>query len=309
MATPIVLDTDIGTDIDDVYALILAVASPELDVRAVSTVNNDVSLRSRIAKKILHLAGCGNIPVISGSGESLTPGENRGWCGYEGRGMDLSDVPIEPADRWAAADRIAQEAERAHLAGHPLTLVTIGAMTNAALAIERHPTSMALVERIVAMASNFAGFGPENARPEHNVACDPTAVQTVLESGIPITLVGLNVTCQTCLTRDDMRSLCSSSTPLARAIAAMHHIWLDFIQSDGSPMHDPLALAYTFRPDLLTVVRTDARLRPDLAEAGCIEFNPPTNGLVTRVQVATQVNAPVFLSLLHNRVRHAVSHE
>src|SRR5579871_4091962 len=86
---PLVLDTDIGTDIDDVYALILAAVSPECDLRAVTVVNCDVHLRARLARHILDLLGRRDVPVSMGASLSLTPGERRGWMGHEGLGLSL----------------------------------------------------------------------------------------------------------------------------------------------------------------------------------------------------------------------------
>src|SRR5579862_9891614 len=108
MSRPILLDTDIGTDIDDAYALVLAAASPELDLRAVTTVNHDVELRARIAKSLLRRLGRDDIPVAVGEQGSLTPGADRGWMGHEGVGIDLSDVsPERDFDRRNAVDLIA----------------------------------------------------------------------------------------------------------------------------------------------------------------------------------------------------------
>src|SRR5206468_7344631 len=84
---PVALDTDIGTDIDDVYALILAAVSPELDLKAVTTVNNDTNLRARLAKAVLSLLEKNDIPVAAGARESLTPGVSLGWMGHEGQGI------------------------------------------------------------------------------------------------------------------------------------------------------------------------------------------------------------------------------
>src|SRR5438034_9488316 len=119
MATALLLDTDIGTDIDDAYALVLAARSPEIDLRAVTTVNNDVLLRARIAKKLLRLMDRDDVPVASGSGASLTPGESRGWMGHEGIGIDLSDVHVPDLDPRPAAQVIADTCRVAAAEGNP----------------------------------------------------------------------------------------------------------------------------------------------------------------------------------------------
>src|SRR5262249_37361050 len=141
--SPVVLDTDIGTDIDDAYALLLAAVSPELDLRAVTTVNHDVDLRARIAKKLLRLLGRGDIPVAAGTGPSLTPGVTRGWGGHEGQGIVLSDTTSQDLAKQDAPRLLADLAEAAHAEGTPLTILPIGAMTNLAVAVEQYPEAMA----------------------------------------------------------------------------------------------------------------------------------------------------------------------
>jgi purine nucleosidase len=307
MPIPVVLDTDIGTDIDDAYALLLAALSPELDLRAVTTVNNDVELRSKIAGKLLRLLGRDDIPVASGSGVSLTPGVTRGWGGHEGRGIDLSDM--DPARDIASRDAaavIAAAARAAHDEGNPLTILPVGAITNVALALEKHPQEMRLVGRIVAMASTFEGFGRDCARGEHNVACDPIAMDRVLRSGIPITLIGLNVTRQTAMTREQVEVWAERGGPVAQAVAGMHRVWFDFIRSDRSSMHDPLAVAVAFRPELVHLRPVKASVWLDALHPGTIVYNPPSSEEVTSCRIAVSVQADDFHALLQERI-HSVA--
>lgn len=303
MPIPVVLDTDIGTDIDDAYALLLAVLSPELDLRAVTTVNNDVALRSKIAKKLLRLLGRDDVPVACGSGVALTPGVTRGWGGHEGRGIDLSKVdPARDIDSRDASTIIATAASAAHNEGNPLTLLPIGAMTNIALALEKYPQEMRLVGRIVAMASTFEGFGRDYARGEHNVACDPVAADRVLRSGIPITLIGLNVTRQTAMTREQVEAWAARGGPVAQAVVGMHRVWFDVIHNDRSAMHDPLAVAVAFRPELVHLLPVKASVWLDAPHPGTIIYNPPSPEEVTHCRIAASVQADEFHLLLQERI-------
>jgi purine nucleosidase len=306
MLLPIVLDTDIGTDIDDAYALILAAVSPEVDLRAVTTVNYDVCLRARIAKALLKLIGRSKVAVSAGACRSLTPGETRGWGGHEGRGINLTGIHFcQEPDFETAPAVIASAAVHARQEGSSLILVTIGAMTNAALALERYPAEMKQLGRIVAMASNFKGFGMENASGEHNVACDPDAVQRVLASGIQVTLIGLNVTRKTSLNLEQVDHIAAIGGPLADALVGMHRIWFEHIGQNSSPMHDALALVYAFRPDLFTTQAVTARVLHDAATPGTILFNPAEEGEVT-VNVATAVDLEGFEELFWGRILGAV---
>jgi purine nucleosidase len=295
----ILLDTDIGTDIDDAYALTLAAASPEVDLRGVTTVNNDTVLRARIARKLLNLLDRSDVPVIAGAAEPLTPGVGRGWLGHEGEGIDLADTA--PAGDFHALDSVARILHTGNEAR--VTLVTIGALTNvvrllALLNGEERPR----IERIVAMASTFEGYGPENARIEHNVACDPLAFRQMIESGIPVTLVGLNVTRQTTMTTRQVDDLESIGGPLACALVGMHRVWFRKIGKDQSPMHDALAVACVFRPDLLTTIPVVPSIT---GTDGAVVYNPPAAGQVTSVDIAVDADVGSFHDLLWARTLQA----
>jgi purine nucleosidase len=307
MAIPTLLDTDIGTDIDDAYALVFALNSPELELRAITTVNNDVTLRAKIAIELLRCMGRTDIPVAAGESAALTPGVNRGWLGNEGIGIDLSGVFVErDIDLRPAARVIAEEAYRAAESGEPLTLVTIGALTNAAHAFRQFPREMSALRRIVAMASCFGGHGEENARGEHNVACDPVALQVVLNSGVPVDLIGLNVTQQTAMSDQDLLRMEAMGGPLAEALSGMHRAWFRHILRDSSPMHDSLAVAAVFDSSVVRMEPVTARVLDGGAQPGAVEFNPPRDGEVTQVRVATDIDADAFHRLFFARVESAI---
>jgi purine nucleosidase len=317
-ARPIVLDTDIGTDIDDVYALIFAATSPELDLRAVTVVNNDVALRARLARRTLALLGRPDVPVRLGAALSLTPGERRGWIGQEGIGLDLPDEPTGEGVSASAPSKTTEDAARciatcaeaAHAAGTPLTVCTIGAMTNLALALRCYPEAARHIGQVVAMAADFGGFGPENARPEHNIACDPVAADIVLRSGLPVTLVGLNVTQQTAMTLADVEALARLGGPLASALVGMHRVWFSVIRNDRSPMHDGLALARLVDPSLLTLIPVAPHVCTHGSQTGFMTYSPPTDTTASgppACRIATAVDAPRFHALFQSRIQAAVS--
>jgi purine nucleosidase len=308
MAQRILLDTDIGTDIDDAYALVLAAVSPELDVRAVTTVNSDVALRGKIAKRILQHLGRDDVPVAIGEAGSLTPGVSRGFMGHEGRGIDLSTInPEVDFDSRSASQLMADASREAHGAGSPLTIITIGALTNLALALREYPADLALAGRVIAMASNFQGFGEENASGEHNVACDTVALEVVLKSRLPVTLIGLNVTKQTWMDREQVERLARLGGPLATNLASMHRIWFEAIGADRTPMHDGLAVAASFRPDLVALEAVSASVLHHASAPGTVLYNPPEPAEVTRCWIAKDVDAPAFLKLLEDRVAQAIT--
>jgi inosine-uridine nucleoside N-ribohydrolase len=299
----IFLDTDVGTDIDDAYALLLAAVSPELELVGVGTVNNDTVLRARIARKLLKLLGRPEIPVVAGRGEPYTEGISLGWMGHEGEGIDLSDPSLQP-DKTPLPEMFTRCVEECHHRNQPLMLVTIGAMTNAAWLLEALPAETAgKIGRIVAMASTWEGYGDSCAAREHNVACDTDAFDRVLKSGIPLTLVGLNVTRRTAMTAAQLQEIEAIGGPLAEALSGMHRVWFREIGRESSPMHDALAIAALFRPSVITTAPVAARV---LDRDGTVLYNTPAPGEVTHIEIAIDVDVEAYHALLWERTLEAV---
>lgn len=289
-----IIDTDIGTDIDDAYALLLAIASPELDVRGVTLVHGKVDIRARIALKLLKLAGREDIPVIPGESKPMNPERPIYWPGHEGRGLDFSDIEL-PAGDQSAMEFLASQANEDTI------LLPIGPMTNVGMAIRDYPSEMARYGGIVAMASTFNGFGPENAGGEHNIALDPEAAETVLDSGIPILLAGLNVTLQTSLTRRMVQEISAAGTPLARFMSLMTEDWFSVVGRDTTAMHDSLAVAVSFAPDLVETVPVRAEV--DKIMAGFITYFEAED---SPVRICTSLDAGRFQKLFFSRILEAV---
>ena len=298
------LDTDVGTDIDDAYALVLAATSPELELRAVTTVGANTFRRAEIALKLLSVTGH-PAPVAVGSGVPLGRVPWLGWDGYEGQGLDLSDVNWR-TDTYplAAPHLIADLAQAAHDEGRPLTFLGIGPLTNLALALKLYPEATRRLARVVWMGADFEGFGRENARSEHNVACDPLAAEIVLSSGLPVTVVGYNVGIQTRLSRTDLDELCELGGPLADALSGLHEVWFRWIGRDHSPMYDPLTVFATFREGLIETVPTTAHVDLTVSELGTVVFEPGDESAPHLV--VTNFDLPGFQALQRERLRRAV---
>jgi purine nucleosidase len=260
---PIVIDTDVGADPDDALALILALASPEVDVRGVTIVSGDVRWRARIATRLLGMAGRSDIPVFLGDGQpdEMSGVEGQGLLGLPYDGPEAT-VQTTPAVDWLLA-----ESRR-----DPFHLVAIGPLTNVAAAIEADRefagrllglTVMGglLDERTMPIAWQRAiqESGP-GAWPDYNTMCDPVAALTVAGCGVPITWVTLDVTMRAPL-RAAARGLLPSHHPLSAALGRMidawHASWFPTAlppPDDPSPvpsdavaiLHDPLAVAALF---------------------------------------------------------------
>ncbi len=257
MKRAIVLDTDIGSDVDDALALALALASPELELVAVTTVGAESRLRARVARKLLELAGRPDVPVYAGCRLPVLAGPEFGASGHEGVGI------LEPGEEPRVEGEHAVDALlRLFAAKRDLELVAIGPLTNVAVALMKDPDFAARVPRLTAMGGNIRGAaygGHEFPRGvEYNVCADPHASLLVLRAGMPVRLVPLDVTLQTWLEAADVAALEARATPFHSALARAIRIWTplqnrifaaagcDMRADNAAFLHDPLALACAY---------------------------------------------------------------
>jgi inosine-uridine nucleoside N-ribohydrolase len=297
---PIVLDCDPGHD--DAIALLLALASPELDVRAVTTVagNQTLDKTTRNALRVLELAGRTDIPVAAGAERPLVRAQWTAAYVHGESGLDGPDLPeprARPLERHAV-DIIAE------LVDPSVTLVAIGPLTNVALLLAMHPYCRPA--RIVLMGGAI-GEGNVTPAAEFNIWVDPEAAKRVFESGVPITMVGLDVTHKALATprhADAMRA----SGRVGKAVAEMldfygrfHH---DEYGWEGSPIHDAVALAYLARPNLLSVqaCAVEIETQSELSRGRTLVDLWGRTGREANADVAVDIEADTFLALLVDRI-------
>lgn len=295
----VLIDTDIGTDVDDAYAILLALASPELNVRGITLVHAHIDVRAKIAMKLLKLTGRTDVPVALGERTPLRSERPVFWMGHEGKGLDLADAEqMQPLPEHAVTfiARLASE--------NPgkLTLITIGPMTNAGMLVRDHPREAACLRGIVSMASTFLGFGRENSGREHNAAVDPEAVDLVLRSGIPILLVGLNVTQQTWLTLDNLAQISSCRNELSSFMCDMTREWFKVVGKDAVNMHDPLAIATAFDPELVKTIPVSAEV--DLTSEKIAYHDA---GMQSNVSICAEVDSNRFHKLFFERITKIIN--
>jgi purine nucleosidase len=275
----VILDTDIGTDVDDALALAFAAASSEISLLGVTTVHANAALRARIARRLLDLAGAIDVPVVAGRSAPLRASavERFHWhelWGHEGVGVLDSDALATVEDDALRDDAAAFIVEQVNAAPGEVSLIAVGPLTNVGRAFELDPSLGSKVKDITLMgglvdSSDFF-WGPQF---ETNFNADPGAAEIVLSSGAPITVVPLEVTLKVFLDRAQRDRLDSPeanviASALGRLIEAMREPFLAFNEKyglDGSEfdertyMHDPLAV-YTAIGGPLVSVR-DAALR------------------------------------------------
>lgn len=306
MGGKVILDTDIGDDIDDALALGLILASSELELLGVTTVFKNVAARAAQARTILKAAGRSEVPVAAGCGAVMSPrvtylGDAR-RAYLEGElpnqhAMSLPEAELPPLDARHGVDFLIDTL----MAGAgDITVVTIGAMTNLAMAMVKEPRILSRLPRVVSMAAAF-----DRLESEWNIRCDPVAAATVLDSGVPMRIVGLDVTTKVQFRRSDIEALRASPRPLAgalaRSIAAWeaNSGWAHTVH--GLPiMHDPLAVATMIDPGVVQWRRGIARVELQGAETyGYTLFHEDSAG---PHEHACQVNVEAALDLWISRV-------
>lgn len=252
--TPIVLDCDPGHD--DAMAILLAVGSPQVELLAVTTCFGNCSLEdaTRNARQILTLAGVHNVPVARGaegpiSGQTHLGNYVHGESGLDGPEMPAPDVPEDGRGAVTLLSDTIRGANR------PVTVVVTGPSTNVARLLSQDPGVKASIERIVFMGGS-TDRGNHTPYAEFNVFADPEALDVILASGVPVYMVGLNLTHQALATPEVVERLESMPHSLGQTAAA----WMGFFGSsyqrvwrfDAPPLHDPCTIAAVIDPEVIT---------------------------------------------------------
>src|SRR6266571_4884862 len=249
----VVIDTDPG--VDDALALLLAMRSPELKIEAITPVAGNVPLELSLpnALRMVEIAERTDIPVAAGAKAPLMRRLVTAAYAHGENGLGGAVFP-EPKIRPIAepAAQFIQQLVRRYPSD--VTLITIGPLTNVATALNSDPELAAMVKSVVMMGGSLSG-GNITPAAEFNVYVDPEAARIVFQSGIPITMVGLDVTRKTSLTEDHVRTLEASQNPVSQAAAKIGRSAINHNREQGflvgPNMHDSLAVAGFLDPSLL----------------------------------------------------------
>jgi inosine-uridine nucleoside N-ribohydrolase len=305
VATPILIDCDPGHD--DAIALLLALASPEVEVLGVTTVHGNTTLVNTTvnALKILELAGRTDIEVAAGADRPLIREPRTGAHVHGESGLDGPDLPA-PAASPVAAHAVDYLAERLRATDRPVTLVPTGPLTNIALLLARHPDVAGRIERIVLMGGAIAE-GNVTPAAEFNIWVDPEAAVRVFASGMETTMVGLDVTHRALMTPADADTLAQSGrvgTVVAELFEFYNRYHTRVYDLPGSPVHDALAVGHVIRADLLGT--KDCHVAIDCASELCRGRTVVDLWHVTgnhpNAHVATEVDGRAFIDLLVERI-------
>lgn len=298
---PVVIDSDPG--LDDALAIALAVARPEIDLLAVTTVggNTDVRHCTENALRLLSAYGRPDIPVAEGADDALLGGRIRApeIHGAGGIGTTVLEPSPAAARAEAAVDLIAGIL-REH--PEPVVLCPVGPLTNIALLLRLHPSLASRIAHVCMMGGSI-GDGNTTPAAEFNIYVDPEAAAAVFESGLPITMMGLDVTHQAVLYQpavDRLRALPTRSGGIGAELAA--YALAREGQWYGSPrmsVHDAVAVAHLAVPDLVSVA--DYSVRVDIG-SGPARGRTVCDGLARRVERQGQsMNAQVGIGIDRDR--------
>lgn len=317
---PIILDTDIGTDVDDAIALAFAAAAPELELVGVTTVHADAPLRARIARRILALAGRSSVPVVAGASMPLRMPlpPNFTWMprlrGHEGLGILSADERVPTADLHANADDAAEFIIRAAAARRgELTLVAIGALTNIARALQLEPQLSDWISDLILMGGTvYAERFPFPPMLETNLNADPEASRIVFASGIPLTIVPMEVTTQVFFTPEMRAAMRGWNHTLTNTLVTLMEQMLDgmtelsveagldqdFYQG-RTFLHDPLAIYAAIATHYIGV----RRMHVAYEIIDQVVRTMPYAERAPNCRVCVDIDAPAFVAMCMERIR------
>ena len=257
MAQRIIIDTDPGQD--DAVAILLALASPdELEVLGITAIAGNVPLEltARNARIVCELAGRPDMPVFAGCDRPLrrplvTAEHVHGKTGLDG---PVLPEPTMPLQEQHAVDFLIETLRREPEGS--VTLCPLGPLTNIATAFERAPDIIGRVGHIVLMGGAYFEVGNITPAAEFNIYVDPEAAEVVFRSGVPLTVMPLDMTHKALVTKPRNDAFRALGTPVGQAVAQMTDFFERFDRekygSEGAPLHDPCVTAFLLDPDLFT---------------------------------------------------------
>jgi purine nucleosidase len=286
---PVLFDTDIGTDIDDAYALAQVVKSPELELLGVTTVSGDAVARARLAAKLLAVAGCGDVPVYAGISGSVQYLKQCEWAAgftspalHESGGVEFlrRQINARPGE---------------------ITLIAVGELTNVAALLESEPGIGKKLKAIALMGGSIRrGYAPgSQPEPEWNIKSNAKAAQVVFASGVPLLVAPLDSTAALKLTPEWLVRIFAKGTPLNDALASLDFIWkrTNTWKADTPTLFDNLAVSLVATPNLVPLTPLHLVVEPDGSTR-------EVSGAAPNARVALASDPAAFLEYFTSRLAH-----
>ncbi|CNE01276.1 pyrimidine-specific ribonucleoside hydrolase RihA [Yersinia nurmii] len=307
MSRSIIIDCDPGHD--DAIALILALASPELKVEAVTTsAGNQTSEKTlRNALRILTLLKRQDIPVAGGAQkpllrELIIADNVHGESGLDGPALPEPDFAPQAENAVELIARVLRASPR------PITLVATGPLTNIALLLASHTELTPKIERIVIMGGSVM-LGNWTPAAEFNIYVDPEAAERVFQSGIPLTMAGLDVTHKAQVMSEDIERFRQLGNPVADVVAGLLDFFMLYHRQErwgfkGAPLHDPCTIAWLLAPELFQSIdrwvgiETQGKYTQGMTVTDFYQLT----GKTANTQILMDINRQSFIDLLVDRV-------
>ncbi len=303
---PVILDVDPGHD--DAVAIMMACGSPGLDLLAVTTVAGNATLpkTTRNALRVLSLIGRTDVPVAAGAAAPLarelrTAEDIHGESGMDG--PEIPEAAFEPDDRGAVeliADTLRKSPE-------PVALIPVGPLTNVAALLREHPDLKGKISRVSLMGGSM-GLGNTTPAAEFNIFVDPEAAREVFDSGLPITMSGLDVTHPAgvgAAERDRLRRLGGIGEVVAGFLDFFAGTYERVFGFGAPPLHDPVAVAAILEPGVLETrpMNVQVECESDLTRGETVcDFHGVT-GRPRNADVGVELDREAFFDLLHDALK------
>lgn len=303
----VLLDTDPG--IDDALTILLAVASPEVDLIALTVTGGNCALTDGVRNglNVLALVGATHIPVAAGMGIPLLRPPFTAPETHGDRGLGYAVLPPSPVLPVAehGVDLLIRE-----IMAHPgeITLVAIGPLTNIAMAVRKEPRIAQAVREVIIMGGALRAAGNVTEMAEFNFYVDPHAAQIVLQSGMPIVLLPWDITKKVLLTQADVDQLLQIHGPVPQFIADVTRFYMDFhlqyFGMAGCSINDPAALALAFLPDLARRqhLYVEVEITSELTMGKSVGDFEGKTGKPANVQLVVEFDTERFMALFLERM-------
>jgi purine nucleosidase len=309
MANPrrVLLDTDPG--IDDALAILLGLASPEIELVALSVVHGNCPLPDAVrnALAVLALGSGGHVPVAVGCARPLLRAPYTAQEIHGDAGLGYARLPPAPFDPIAehAVDLLIREIMSAP---GEVTLCAVGPLTNIALALRKEPRIVEHVRELIFMGGAFRADGNATPLAEFNVYADPHAAQIVFESGMPIVVMPWDITKEVRISFGDVERLQARGGTIPALVAEATRFYMEFHQAHfgyaGCAVNDPAALALAWMPELaeLTPLAATVETTSELTMGKTIGDFLNKTGAAPNIQLVTAFDTPRFIDLFLRRL-------
>ena len=303
-----IIDTDTASD--DAVALVMALQHPDVQVEAITVVAGNVPLSHGLQNALYCVERCGkSTPVYAGIDKPmLRPLETAQFChGEDGMG----DIGLPLTGRKSAEGHAVDVLiETIHQFTGQITLVTLGPLTNVAAALLRDPSIAQAVERCVVMGGIGFGYGNIVPAAEYNIWVDPSAAKIVFESGLPIQMVGWDISHRyatfTSEQADELHAMSDLAAFCVDIQKALREFGISYLKQDGFDLPDPIAMAVALEPDVATVIkhlRVDIEAQSELTRGATVVDHLRVSGREPNVDVVLEASREQFLETLHAAVR------